>query len=79
MPNIYESSIELLQIHGWHYLSPESQESERQNLNTVILNNRLQTTINKINPNVPQEAIDQAIRQVLNLPSQNLIDNNEVL
>ncbi len=82
MPKIFESTIEefvikLLQNQGWQYLSPEKQESERSNLNEVVLKNRLKQAIEAINPAISEEAREQALRQVLNLPSQNLVDNNE--
>jgi len=82
MTRIFESTIEefvieLLQNQGWQYLSPEEQESERLNLGEVVLKNRLKHAIDDLNPNIPEEAKDQALRQILNLPSQNLIDNND--
>lgn len=82
MSNIYESTveefvIELLQGQGFDYLSPEAQEIERKSLADVILIPRLKKAISILNPTIPKEAQDQALRQVLNLPSQNLIDNNE--
>jgi len=43
----------------------------------VVLKNRLKRAIETINPTLSEEAREQAMRQVLNLPSQNLIDNNE--
>lgn len=69
--------IELLTAQGYVYLSPEEQETERQNLSDVILRGRLKSAIDKLNPNIPEEAREQALREVLNLPSQNLIENNE--
>jgi len=82
MTRIFESTIEgfvieLLQKQGWGYLSPEEQESEREDLGEVVLKNRLKRALEIVNPNVSEEAREQALRQVLNLPSQNLIDNNE--
>jgi len=84
MSKIFESTIEqfaieLLQNQGWQYLSPEEQELERSSLSQVIFKNHLEQAITTINPTIPQEACDQAMRQVLNLPSQNLIDNNEAV
>jgi type I restriction enzyme, R subunit len=70
-------AIELLKKQGYVYLSPEEQETERQNLSDVVLRGRLKTAIDKLNPNIPEEAREQALREVLNLPSQNLIENNE--
>jgi len=74
---IEEFVIELLQNQGWQYLSPEDQELERPNLSEVVLKSRLKQAIEIINPTISEEAREQALRQVLNLPSQNLIDNNE--
>ncbi len=80
---IEEFVIEMLQKQGWQYLSPEEQESERLSvsgeldLSQVVLKTRLQRAIDELNPNLTEEAKEQALRQVLNLPSQNLIDNNE--
>jgi type I restriction enzyme R subunit len=75
---IEEFVIELLQNQGWQYVPPEEQELERASLNEVVLKNRLKQAIETINPHLAEEAREQALRQVLNLPSQNLIDNNEV-
>ena len=82
MTKIFESTIEeyvieLLQNQGFEYLAPEEQELERPNLNEVVLKNRLKRAIDALNPDISEEAKEQALRQVLNLPSQNLIDNNE--
>jgi type I restriction enzyme R subunit len=82
MTRIFESTIEefvieLLRQQGWKYLAPEEQELERSNLSEVVLKDRLKRAIATINPELSEEAREQALRQVLNLPSQNLIDNNE--
>jgi type I restriction enzyme R subunit len=82
MTPIFESDIEqfvieLLQKEGFDYLAPEEQENERKDLSEVVLLTRLKKAIGKLNRKIPDEAKEQALRQVLNLPSQNLIDNNE--
>lgn len=82
MTKIFESDIEklvceLLKEQGYIYLSPEAQETERQNLGDVLLSDRLKNAIDNINRKIPQEAKEQALRQIRNLPNQNLIDNNE--
>ena len=79
---IFESDIEQLVIEfleqqGYVYLSPEEQEAERSSLSEVVLRNRLKTAINKLNPTIPENAKEQALREVLNLSSQSLIENNE--
>lgn len=82
MTKIYESDIEkfcieLLVSQGYIYLTPEQQEIERSDLTEVILKNRLLDAIERLNPNIPADARRYALKQVLTLPSQNLIENNE--
>jgi type I restriction enzyme R subunit len=82
MTKIFESTIEemvieMLEKQGWQYLSPEDQELERADLSEVVLKNRLVRAIDELNPQISTEAKAQALRMVLNLPSQNLMDNNE--
>jgi len=64
---IFESDIEnfaigLLQKQGYAYLSAEQQEARRQNLSEVVLRGRLKSAIDKLNPNIPEEAREQAMR-----------------
>ena len=75
--HIEEFVIELLENQGFDYLAPEEQEAERKDLSEVVLKERLKKAIDELNPAIPDDAKEQALRQVLNLPSQNLIDNNE--
>ncbi len=82
MTKIYESDIEnfcieLLEKQGYTYLSPEEQEIERADLADVVLRGRLKSAIDKLNPSIPEDAKEQALREILNLPNQNLIENNE--
>lgn len=82
MTGIFESdvenfAIELLQKQGYTHLPPEKQGAERQNLSEVVLRVRLKSAIDNLNPDIPKDAKEQALREVLNLPSQNLIENNE--
>jgi len=75
--DIEEFVIELFQKEGFDYLSPERQEEERKDLGEVVLLNRIKKAIDELNPTIPDEAKGEALKQVLNLPSQNLIDNND--
>jgi type I restriction enzyme R subunit len=43
----------------------------------VVLTNRLQAAINKINSTVPAEVRDEALRSILRVPFTNLLTNNE--
>ncbi len=81
MSSIFESDlekyvVELLQAQGYEYLPPEKQEEERA-LGEVVLKKRLKDAIDRLNPTLHAEAKEQALRQIMNLPSQNLLDNNE--
>ena len=86
-PSLNESKvenlcIELLQEQGYSYLSQEKQEAERElDFSQVVLQSRLKSAIKRLNPTIPpeihQDKIREALQQVLNLPHQKLIDNNE--
>src|SRR3989339_2161058 len=65
MSKIFESTIEEFVIELLENQGWQYLSPEEQEIETI-------------NPNVAEEACEQALRQVLNLPSQNLIDNNEV-
>jgi len=43
----------------------------------VVLKKGLKAAIARINPVISGEAREQALKEVLNLPSQNLTENNE--
>ena len=75
--DIEEFCIELLQKQGYTYLSPEAQEAERGAFSEVIIKDRLKNAIDTLNPDLPHDAREHALKQVLNLPTQNLIENNE--
>ncbi|MCD6236366.1 MAG: type I restriction endonuclease subunit R [Thermoplasmata archaeon] len=53
-------------------LNPERRYDE------VVLVQRLRRAIDKFNPGVPQEAKEEAIKKVLRVTSQNLVENNHV-
>ena len=79
---IYESDIEqwvveLLVKEGYTYLSPDDQEPERPDLTEAVLVGRLRRAITKLNPNIPEDAREDALKQVLRLVSQPLVESNE--
>ena len=43
----------------------------------MVLQGRLKTAIDTLNPTIPENPKEQALREVLNLPHQTLIENNE--
>lgn len=56
-------------------ISPDGISQERE-FDEVVLKQRLQTAIAKLNPNVPHEAQEEAIKKVLRTDSPNLFQNN---
>lgn len=75
--HIEELAIEILESQGYQYLSPEGQESERENLSEVVLKKRLKNAIDRINAGKSEIVRDKAFKAALNLASQNLVENNE--
>lgn len=82
---IEEYVIELLEKEGYCYISPEKWEAERlpvfgageSDLSNVILTGRLKKAIRRINTHKPEAVHEQAFKAVMNLPTQNLMENNE--
>ncbi|MBN1577362.1 MAG: type I restriction endonuclease subunit R [Chitinispirillaceae bacterium] len=87
MNKITESSIEqfaidLLERQGFQYLygpdiAPDSETPERQTFEEVLLLDRLRTAITRINPAIPPDACEDAIKQLQRINSPELITNNE--
>ena len=49
----------------------------RADYREVVIMNRLRDAVRRINPDVPEDAREQAVRQVLRSESQNLVSDNE--
>jgi type I restriction enzyme R subunit len=85
MAVISEDNIEQVIIQefielGYQYIngtdiSPDGSMPERE-YNEVVLKNRLQEAIAKLNPTVPYEAQEEALRKVLRSDSPELFQNN---
>jgi len=66
---------------GWDYvygleIAPDGDALEREDWGDVVLVGRLRDALERINPTIPGEAIDEAMRQVLRPESPSLIENN---
>jgi len=66
---------------GWEYahgpeIAPDGDIPEREDWGDVVLAGRLQDALERINPSIPGEAIEEAMRQVLRPESPSLIENN---
>ena len=75
-------AIEVLQSVGWEYvhglaIAPGAEQAERENLEQIILIDRLRKAVAILNPDIPQDAQEQAIQKVLRIYSPELLHNNE--
>ena len=89
MPDFTESVVEEA-VLGWlgelKYavaagpdISPEGANPERATFADVILVGRLRAALVKINPTIPADAIDEAVRKVTHADTPSLIENNRRL
>lgn len=85
--SISENDIELYTLEdlkelGYDYIhggiiAPEGTATERQAYSDVVLEGRLRQAIQKLNPDVPTNAREQALREVLRIKSPDLLADNE--
>ena len=79
---IEEFAIELLEMEGYQYISgpdiaPDGERAERKSSEDVLLLDRLTRAVQNLNPDVPVDAQNDAIKQIQRFGSQELIVNNE--
>ena len=87
MKHISENHIELLAIErleslGYQYLygpdiASDGHSPERETFEQVLLINRLKTAVRKINPGIPIDAQNEAIKEIQRIASPELLANNE--
>ncbi len=87
MTKITESEIEsftidLLESQGYRYvygptIAPDSDTPERTAFEEVLLLDRLRNAVARVNPAVPPDAREDAIKKIRRLVSSDLIANNE--
>ncbi|RKX61819.1 MAG: DEAD/DEAH box helicase [Thermodesulfobacteriota bacterium] len=75
-------AIELLEKSGYQYIyapsiAPDSETPERESYEDVLLLERLQAAVGRINPSIPADIREDAIKQIRRLNSPELIANNE--
>ena len=78
---IEEIALSYLQGLGYTYqlgtvISPDGEHPERQ-YNEVVLVTRLRDALDKLNPNISQDAKEDALKKVLRTESPNVLINNE--
>lgn len=78
---IEQTALDYLQSLGYEYIlgtdiGPDGDHPERQ-YDEVVLSNRLRDAIDRLNPSLPQEAKEDALKKVPRTESPNLLINNE--
>jgi type I restriction enzyme R subunit len=87
MPKLCESSIEEMAIEelqslGYTYipgvdLAPDSLKPERKSYGDILLIGRLQAAMSKLNPSIPDDALQSAVRKLSRIATSNLLADNE--
>ena len=81
--NIIETfAIELLEKLGYGYIygpeiAPGEEKAERESFEQIILAERLKSAIQRINIDIPSNAQQEALKEVLRISSPELLRNNE--
>jgi type I restriction enzyme, R subunit len=79
---IEKFAIKQLEKQGYQYIyapniAPDNETPERKTFEDVLLKERLIEAVSRINPKVPAEAREEAIKKIQRLNSPELIANNE--
>jgi len=59
-------------------IAPSELLAERDSYDEVVLKGRLQDAINKLNPNIPSDAKEEAFRKIIIPDGPSLIANNRI-
>ena len=62
-------------LHGLD-IAPDAAATERQSYADIVLIDRLSLALERINPKIPSEAIEEAAQKVIRTPSPSLFENN---
>ena len=65
------------EFHHGPDIAPDSNNPQRKNFDSVVLENQLLKAIEKLNPDVPSSAISEAHQKVLKLGTEDIMENNE--
>ncbi len=87
MSPLHESDIEqmlidLLKAKGYKYLygpdiAPDGENPLRESFETVVLRDKLENAVKRLNPTLPYSVQDEAIKMVLRISSPDVLANNE--
>lgn len=80
--HIEQLAIERLEALGYEYIyapdiAPDGATPERDSYEQVLLLNRLQNAVKRINPDIPADAQAEAIKEIQRIASPELLANNE--
>jgi type I restriction enzyme R subunit len=81
--NVIETfCIELLEKQGYEYIyapdiAPDSDNPQRNSFEDILLSSRLTDAVARINPTIPHDAQQEAIKEVSRIHSPELLTNNE--
>ncbi len=75
-------ALQVFQDIGYEYkpgseLGPNGDDPERESLSDVVLRDRLERKVREFNPSLPDEAIEDAISQLIGFNSPKLLKNNK--
>ncbi len=79
---IEEFAIKLLEHLGYQYIyapniAPDTDQAERTSYEDVLLTERLKNAIRRINPNIPHDSQEEALKEIQRINSPELLNNNE--
>lgn len=78
---VEEACLEWLEVLGYEVafgpnIAPGEMWAERDSYKQIVLSNRLKRSLEKVNPSIPPDLIEEAIRQLNRLELPNLIETN---
>ncbi len=74
---VEKPALELLQKLGYEYLEASQVEAERDSVNDVVLKNRLDAAIRRINPWMNDNNVNRAMRKITAVPGASLMEINK--
>ncbi len=79
---IEQLAIALLEHQGYTYingvqLAPDAADMERTSFEEVVLKQRLENAVRRINPMIPLDAQQDAVKQIFRIASPDVLSNNE--
>lgn len=79
---IEQLAINLIKEQGYTYINganiaPDGATPERTNFEEVVLQGRLENAVRRINPMIPLDAQQDAVKEILRIASPDVLSNNE--